>query len=147
MTSTTLNLQERLHTSVGQNRNEGLDARRSFKFVAFDPVDFPNGLNRHIGFTRKQLHFRFSFNLSPRIYSMLVHISKALRKYLRPLILSNIAISATLNCQFCLPEPRYSTFLLTYSCIFSSLASGAHLLLRATASYDRRNESRRHIQV
>ena len=60
MTFPALNLQEGFHTLLSQHGNKGLDARRTFEFIAFDPVDFLHRINGGTRFTRQQFNFRFS---------------------------------------------------------------------------------------
>jgi len=60
MTLSALHLQEGFHTSVGQHRNKGFNARRTFELVVFDSVDFLHRINGSIRFTRERFDFRFS---------------------------------------------------------------------------------------
>ena len=62
MTFPALYLQEGFHTPVSQHGNKGLDARRTFKLIAFDSVDFLHRINGGTRFTRQQFNFRFSRN-------------------------------------------------------------------------------------
>jgi len=62
MTVPTLPMKESFYTPVSQHRNKGLNARRTFKLIAFDSVDFLHGINGGTRFTRQQFNFRFSRN-------------------------------------------------------------------------------------
>jgi hypothetical protein len=67
MTSPALYMQESLYTLVSQQRNKGLNARRTFQLIAFDSVDLLDRINGGARFTRQEFNFRFSGDGWPRI--------------------------------------------------------------------------------
>ena len=67
VTSPALYMQEGLYTLVSQQRNKGLNARRTFQLIAFDSVDFLDRINGGARFTRQEFNFRFSRDGRPRI--------------------------------------------------------------------------------
>ena len=62
MTFSALDMQQGFYASVSQHGNKGLNARRTFKLIAFDPVEFLHRINGGTRFTRQQFDFRFSLN-------------------------------------------------------------------------------------
>ncbi len=73
MTFAALYMQESFDASVSQDRNKGLNARRTIELVAFYSVDFLNRFHRSTRFTREQFDFRFWRTSRLRIEYLIVH--------------------------------------------------------------------------
>ena len=60
MTFPALDLQKGFDTLLSQHGDKGLDARRTFEFIALDPVDFLHRINGGTRIARQQFKCRFS---------------------------------------------------------------------------------------
>jgi hypothetical protein len=52
MASPALHMQQRFHTLVSEQRNKGLNARRTLQLIAFDSIDFFDRIDGRTRFTR-----------------------------------------------------------------------------------------------